>query len=287
MRLALGTAQWGAGYGITNTRGRLDDDAIAAIMATALALGITAVDTHRTTDPAQGYGSAQRRLRPWSADVEVTTKVFGGDRADLPAIDQLRASLDELGLQRVRGCLVHDWYALDEAARHRVAGELEQARALGLVDEIGISAYDVADAAAALRCFPALGAVQVPASVIDQRFSADGIMVALRHAGTRVQVRSVFLQGLLLDPNSSSPLASHPDVERFHDWCRERAVPPLVACLAHVHALPWADEVVVGVTGADELAQIGEAWATSMPDIDWGALASSDAALLDPRRWER
>jgi aryl-alcohol dehydrogenase-like predicted oxidoreductase len=102
-----------------------------------------------------------------------------------------------------------------------------------------------------------------------------------------VQVRSVFLQGLLLDTRASTPLAGHPDVRRFHDWCAQHAVSPLVACLAQVRSLPWVDEVIVGVTSADELAQIGAAWATPLPAVDWSPLASHDTALLDPRRWGR
>lgn len=287
MRLALGTAQWGAGYGITNTRGSLDDAAIAALIATAHELGITAVDTHRAADQSQGYGSAQRRLRPWSADFAITTKVFGSPDADLPALEQLRSSLDELGVARVRGVLVHDWHALDDAARQHVAGELARARALGLVDEVGISAYAVADVELALQAFDVLGAVQVPASVVDQRFGDSAITEALRAAGTRVQVRSVFLQGVLLDAAARTEPAQHPDVRRFHAWCVERGVAPLVACLAFARSLTWADEVVVGVTGADELAEIGAAWAVPAFDADWAGFASADLDLLDPRRWGR
>ena len=65
--LMLGTAQWGHGYGVTNAVGRLDDDAIADIVAVAREWDIDDVDT------ALGYGDAQARLRPFAREFAVTT----------------------------------------------------------------------------------------------------------------------------------------------------------------------------------------------------------------------
>ena len=168
VRLSLGTAQWGTAYGLTNVRGELSDGDVAGIVQTALDFGITSVDTHRTTNPKQGYGRAQSRLRPWARDFSVTTKVFGGPSADVPVIEQLSASLSDLGLESVHACLVHDWYELsDEAARATVKA-LVDARARGLVALVGVSAYDQTDLRRAVDTFGSdLGAVQVPVSVVD------------------------------------------------------------------------------------------------------------------------
>ena len=287
MDLALGTAQWGSGYGLTNTRGRLSDDEVAAIIATARDLGIVAVDTHRTSKPEQGYGAAQSRLRPWAREFAITTKVFGGAAADLSIIEQLRASLSELGIDELEGCLIHDWYELSEAQAVAAASALEQAKALGLVRSVGVSAYSVLDVERAVEIFANLGAVQVPASVLDQRFVAAPVMASAHAAGVRVQVRSVLLQGLLLEPELDSPLAAHPDVIRFHESCALWGRTALEACLSFIRSVPWVDHVIVGVTSAQELSEIGRAWAADDLSVDWSALASQDADLVDPRRWKR
>ena len=287
MDLSLGTAQWGKGYGLTNTRGRLSDAEVAEIIATARELGITAVDTHRTSNPDQGYGAAQLRLRPWAREFAITTKVFGGADADLPIIDQLRSSLSELGLDQVDGCLIHDWYELSQSQAVAAAAGLEQAQALGLVRSVGVSAYSVLDVERALSIFNDLGTVQVPASVLDQRFVHAPVMASAYAAGVGVQVRSVFLQGLLLEPELDSPLATHPDVVGFHESCALWGRTALEACLSFIRSVPWVDHVIVGVTSAQELSEIGQAWAADDLSVDWSACASSDEDLLDPRRWKR
>ncbi len=284
-RLSLGTAQWGTPYGLTNARGELSDSEVAEIVETALAAKITAADTHRTTDPRQGYGRAQARLRPWAGQLDITTKVFG--RSEVPIAEQLALSLAELDLEDVQACLVHDWALLSGAERRSTARALEAVRAGGQAAKVGVSAYGEAEVASALEYFQGLDVVQVPASVVDQRLAGSVVLQALHDDGAEVQVRSIFLQGLLLDPRATAPLAAHPDIRAFHLFCQANVIDPLTACLSYVKSLNWASQVVIGVTGAGELQQITDTWAQEPVSADWGRLASSDEALVDPRRWSR
>ena len=286
-RLVLGTAQWGSAYGVTNARGALTDADVAEVVEEALARGVTMADTHRTTDPAHGYGRALARLRPWAPRFRITTKVFGGPTADLPALAQLEATLEELGVPAVHACLVHDWSGLSDAEAAAVAEALAEAVQQGLAARVGVSAYDAAELERAERVFGRLGAVQVPASPVDQRLRHAGIVDRLSSAGVEIQVRSVFLQGLLLDPETSSALAGHADVRAFHRFCRDRDLAPVAACLSFARGLPWAGPVVVGVTSAAEFGEIADAWAADPVDAGWSGLASDDLDLVDPRRWRR
>lgn len=275
--LALGTAQWGHGYGATNRRGRLGDSDLVAIMAVADAAGITSVDT------ASGYGDAQARLRPWAAGVTVTTKVAGIEPAGIRS--QLVGSLTELGLGSVDACLLHDWDVLDAPTRARAARVLEDCRDSGLVHRVGVSAYDVPAVADAAAAFGDLGQAQVPANAVDRRLDDSKVLTELAASGVRIQVRSAFLQGVLLDP-TAGPLGTHPAVETFHAWCRESGRTPLQGALAHVRSLGWAGEIVVGVTSAAELRAIVSAWGAVPAAAAPADLASNDLDLLDPRRWE-
>ena len=241
-RLSLGTAQWGTRYGITNAKGELSDTDVADIVAAALERGVRDADTHRTTNPRQGYGRAQSRMRPWAGEFAVTTKVFGGAAADLPVGEQLAESLGDLGLAQVHACLVHDWYDLTNEEANAVANGLREAQQSGMVARVGISAYESRDLERACELFGAdLGAVQVPTSALDQRLVGSGVVDLLRSMGTEIQVRSIFLQGLLLDPTSTAQLAQHPDVQGFHRRCTERGVKPLDASLSFVRSLDWVE----------------------------------------------
>ena len=285
MDLVLGTAQWGTPYGLTNERGELTDVDVSEVVITALAVGITAADTHRTTDPNQGYGRAQARLRPWARQFQITTKIYG--RSELPIIEQLALSLTDLAVPCVHACLVHDWAELTGDERRSTARALEAVRASGHATKVGVSAYDEAEVASAIDHFESLDVVQVPASVVDQRLVNSAVLHALIDAGAEIQVRSIFLQGLLIEPRATASLAAHPDIRRFHLFCEENGITPLTACLSFIRSLEWATQVVVGVTGADELKQIADTWAQVPLTADWAELASSDTALVDPRLWSR
>ena len=284
-RLSLGTAQWGTPYGLTNERGELSDSEVTEIVQAALAAKITAADTHRTTDPRQGYGRAQARLRPWARDFRITTKIFG--RSEMPISEQLAITLTELAIPSLHACLVHDWAVLSGEERRSTARALEAVRANGEATKVGVSAYDEAEVASAIDHFESLDVVQVPASVVDQRLVNSTVLRALSDAGAEIQVRSIFLQGLLLEPRATASLAAHPDIRRFHLFCEENGIAPLTACLSFIKSLEWATQVVVGVTGADELKQVADTWAQGPLTAYWAELASSDTALVDPRLWSR
>ena len=284
-RLSLGTAQWGTTYGLTNARGELTDCEVTEIVSAALAAGVTAADTHRTTDPKQGYGRAQARLRPWAREFRITTKIYG--RSDEPISEQLAITLTELDIPRVHACLVHDWALLSGDERRSTARALEAMRAIVQSMKVGVSAYDGAEVASAIEHFESVDVVQIPASVVDQRLVNSAVLRALTAAGAEIQVRSIFLQALILEPRATASLAAHPDIRRFHLFCEENVIAPLAACLRFTRSLEWATEVVVGVTGADEGKQIAAILAQVHLTADWAELASSDTALVDPRVWAR
>ena len=274
--LALGTAQWGTSYGVTNAQGRLTDAVVGSIIAAARAAGITELDT------AGAYGDAEARLRPWAGEFAVTTKVLGADPASIPR--QLAASLGHLGVDRVQSCLLHDWSILDAGQAAQAVQELRRLQESGMVEIVGVSAYDEPDIERAIEAFETLDALQVPANVLDQRLAESSILVDLAERGARIQVRSVFLQGLLAT-RSSTLLGLHPAVARFHDWCEARGRDPREVSLAFARSLPWVTSVVVGVTSGEELAQVAAAWIGGGADPGFATLATDDTALIDPRSW--
>ena len=142
--------------------------------------------------------------------------------------------------------------------------------------------HDAEELERAERVFDRLGAVQVPASPVDQRLRHSPVTARLADVGAEVQVRSVFLQGLLLDPAAGTPLRDHSDVRAFHRFCEERGVDPLAAACRSA--------------GRRGPARRGRGRSSRRSPMRgppsrstkiWLTLASDDADLVDPRRWRR
>lgn len=278
IRLMLGTAQWGNSYGATNTVGRITDSGISDIVAVAREWGIDAIDT------APRYGDAERRLRPHAHGFAITTKVSGADDVTRQVLESQRT----IGVSRLHAVLVHDWDEIDADARIqtvRTLGRLLEERS---IDRAGVSVYDEGGVGSAIEAFTKrrcpLGALQVPANVLDRRLDMSQVLTDLAADDTEIVVRSVFLQGILLA--QSGGRADHPDVVRFRTWAASHHSDSLMAaCLSHIRALPWAQYVTIGVTSAPELSEVCEAWASTEAELAPDEIGSTDLTLIDPRRW--
>ncbi len=274
--LVLGTAQWGSDYGITNETGRISDAELGRIMIRAREVGVCSVDT------AAGYGDAEARLRDWAAGLEITTKVSGA-RPELLR-ERMYASLARLGVSQVHACLIHDWHVLTDPQRLQVAVEMGRLSDAGLIARVGVSGYEMADVNTALVAFDRLDILQVPANAIDRRLDDSQALAGLSAAGCEIQVRSAFLQGLLV-ARPQTPLGAHPDLARFHEWCAKNEQKPIDVALGHVRALPWATHIVLGVTSEHEFNEVLASWGKA-PERARTELASADLSLVDPRTWK-
>ena len=274
--MVLGTAQWGMAYGVTNDAGRISDSDLNSIVDLALAAGVSGFDT------AVAYGDAQVRLRPWATHVRVTTKVAGSHPDHIRS--EIFEATQQLGVPDLDACLIHDWDLLDPELAKRAARCLEAAREEGLVRAVGVSVYGEGALESADRAFSELNQVQVPANVLDRRLDDSLLLHGIADRGGRVQVRSALLQGLLAGP-SQSRLSRHPAIQAFFAHAANAQVDPIALALAHVRALPWASEVVVGVTSAAELAELVAAWNSVPACVADRVLGCADSSLIDPREW--
>ncbi len=274
-KLVLGTAQWGTSYGITSQVARIAGEEVARIVQVAQEAGILAVDT------ASAYGDAEERLRPFAQQFAITTKVAGSNPTAIEGL--IVQSLRAMGVTRVSSVLLHDWDALDATTAMAAADALERCRDAGLMEQAGVSAYEPWAIDRALGTFEHLGAMQVPANALDRRLDQDPAVGNAHDRGVRIAVRSAFLQGLLAGP-STAELAQHPAVGAFTSWAQRCNRTAISAALDHVRALPWADEIVIGVTSASELTEIVEA-SQGEPRLAPADLGCEDLDLIDPRRW--
>lgn len=284
-QLCLGTVQFGLPYGITNQTGQVDEVEVRRILDLAAASGISLLDT------AQGYGTAETLLGhcwPTDAPRRLISKLPAG--APLQSWEEsLITSLKRLKTPKLDGFLLHrasDLLAPDGAA---LLDWLEGLRERRLVDRIGVSIYEASE----LEGLPLdrLQLVQLPLSVYDQRLIRDGTVDRLQDLGIAVHVRSVLLQGLLLQsphywPDYLSP-AFRIHHARWLEHLHQEGLSPLAGALGFVRARKAVEAVLVGVVAGQELAQVLQAWSqveASPPESppDWAWESEMD---LDPRRW--
>jgi len=203
--------------------------------------------------------------------------------------ESLYISLQRMQASKLDGFLLHRASDLLAPDGKLLLDWLKSLRDRRLVDRIGVSIYEASE----LEGLPLdhLQLVQLPLSVYDQRLARDGTIDRLQNMGIAVHVRSVLLQGLLLQPAHCWPDHLSPAFRVHHTrWLAhldEEGLSPLAGALKFVRACKGVEAILVGVVACQELAQVLEAWSQAEVShretpLDW---SWKDAADLDPRRW--
>ncbi len=267
-RIVLGTAQLGSDYGIANQIGMPTMQGAVDIVQTAWENGI------REFDSAQAYGKSEQVLGRAMADLGIADQIRVISKLD-PTIDHLDAdavrrsvehSLNHLGKKRLWTLMIHqeDRLSLWNDGLGKTLLDLKKR---GVADRIGLSAYTPDTALAALAT-PGLDAVQVPANLLDIRFSSAGVFKTARESGKQVYIRSAFLQGLLLMAEMEIPeglSAVLPAIEAIDKQCKEMKLSRRELALGYLkEAYPEA-KVVIGVESAAQLMENCRSWVRPFP----------------------
>jgi aryl-alcohol dehydrogenase-like predicted oxidoreductase len=282
-KLGLGAAQFRLDSGVP-ARGRSAEAEIGEILAIAARSQLRVLDA--ATASGQGetvLGERMPKPCPFRVIVKTGRIDRGADYVDAEA----RASLRRLGVPRADAIVVQ--LAGDLLGPHGADAwrRLLRLRDEGLFAHVGVSVYASDDPEGIVRRFrPDI--VQAPASLLDQRLLVDGTLARLADLGVEVQIRSIFLQGLLFLPPDRVPgplKGAASRLSRVRRMIAEGRSDPLQAALGFALSRPEAASVIVGVTSAAELSAIVAAALSPPPDLDWDEMAIDDPVALDPHRW--
>ncbi len=285
-RLALGTVQFGAAYGVANRSGQTTRREAATIISRAREAGMDTLDT------AIAYGESEQRLGEVGVnDWRLVTKLppLPGDVQDVRVwvSELLLGSLTRLGVPSVAGLLLHR--SADLLGKHgaALASALRRERNEGRAAKIGVSIYDPNELDA-IRPVLAPDLVQAPFSVIDRRLETSGWMGRLCDEGVELHTRSTFLQGLLTMPSRDRPRKFDAWAAlwtEWSDWLEATGTSPVRAALEHALSYHEISRVLVGVETLAQLSEIVDQVTASAARAPL-SLAADDTDLLNPSRWD-
>ena len=244
-QLCLGTVQFGLPYGVTNKKGKVAQKEVSRLLHIASKAGITLIDT------AQGYGTSEEVLgKCWPRERE--KRLISKLPARTPQQHwetNLKRSLELLNAKKLDSFLLHRPKDLLEKNGGELLSWLQSVQERGLVERIGVSIYEASE----LEALPLeqLQLVQLPLSVYDQRMIKNGTIERLQSRGIAIHVRSIFLQGLILQPRDSWPIYISENFKaQHHKWQRQLSqenITPLAGALAFAQGCPGIEAVLLGV----------------------------------------
>ena len=285
-KLAIGTANFGLAYGVTNNNGRLSDTEIKNIMSEAKRSKVVTFDT------AQGYGDSEERLSPFlNYKTKVVTKIgieLQSNKISLNVQQLFAQSLEKLKCDKVYALLLHNPEVLVGQDGPAIIRELQHLKYEGLVEKIGVSIYNPEILKEVLRSFD-VDIVQLPFNIFDREVLLSGWADKLKEKDIEIHTRSVFLQGILLMQRHNLPNWFRKNwseiFEQWFDFQRHVDATADEIALTFVLRQPWIDKVVVGVDNFQQLTRLANIEKNMKKDYE-PLFFSRDVNLINPSKWK-
>lgn len=288
---ALGTAQLGQTYGLTNLTGPPDEQEILSLISTAASHKILTFDT------AQAYGESETLLGRALASLDLLKEAKVISKTSITAQTtpaQLRksiqTSLSHLKVPTLEGLLIHN-DAQYPGEVIPLQATLEECIEEGLIRHWGLSTYSP-QKAAHLLTETSGSLLQVPANILDRRFTRAGVASLAKQNQKQLYIRSLFLQGLLLQspdqlPEKAPPLSDA--LRHLQNFCQQHQLDQATFVYRYIRDSGWGIPVI-GAETSEQLRQnlqleattplppgLSETWDESWPD--------DHLRLIDPRYW--
>jgi aryl-alcohol dehydrogenase-like predicted oxidoreductase len=285
MRLALGTVQFGAPYGVSNSSGLVPFDDVIQILTYAKSKGVDTLDT------AISYGQSEDVLgkigiQQWKIITKIPSLNESVGNIESWLNEHIDSSMLRLGVRRLEGVLLHRPEDILSDAGDLYVKALESLRETGKVSKIGYSIYspDSLEQLTA-RFWPDI--VQVPYNVFDQRIISSGWLDVLTSRNTKVHSRSIFLLGLLVMPNDSRPAYFSKWsslLSKWDEFVAKAGQDPVHLALNFALQEKRFDRIIVGVDSLMQLKHIMDERHKAV-SVDLMMMSSYDKDLIEPSRW--
>lgn len=260
MKIGIGTVQFGINYGVSNKKGMPSLSEIKFILDMAYRNNINLLDTGSL------YGKSEKNIGSFlknNNEFKIVTKTpfFSNVQKKIISryiLDSFYNSCKKLNIKKLYGWLVHNPNDLIEEKGEIIWDELLNLKKKQFIKKIGVSVYNKSQLNRILKKFT-IDIVQLPISIIDQRFISNGYLRKLKSKGIEIHSRSTFLQGALLMDVNEIPdrlIDIKPSLIKFNNLTKNKNISPLETCLNFINQIDEVDFVICGIQSRDQLSQL-------------------------------
>ena len=283
MKLVIGSAQLGMKYGLFNNK-KISRKEFKKIEKLVIKSKINFIDT------ATSYGDSENIIgNSKLKNLHIITKLKLPTKKNIHiknwVLNELTKSLIKLKIKRIYGVLVHDYKDLLGKYGKNYLLSLQELKRKKIINKIGISLYDPQEIKKIWKFWkPDL--IQVPFNPLDNRILDSGLVDLLKKFRIKIFVRSVFLQGLLINEDSFVKINKIHKIllNKFKNWCYKNNISLLQACLHFIKQFKKIDYIVVGFNNYDQLKEIIDVFKKKQIIIP-KEFSTIKKNLIDPRKW--
>ena len=279
LKLVIGSANFTQKYGVDSIK--INHKENKKILDLAKKNHIFRIDT------AEAYLQNKNNFKNIDKKFKFFTKVIPDSKwASLDFCQKkLEDHFNNFARNKVEALLFHDIKILLKKNGKKIFKNLEILKKKKYFNKIGISIYDT-------NCLNNLisnynfDIVQCPYNILDRRILTSGWFDKLKSKGVEVHVRSIFLQGLLV--NNSIYRKSYFKKWNFFfvEWFKaleKNNISPIDYCFSDLLNYDF-DKIIIGINDSKNLKEI-----INFKSINKNKMINfkiSDKRLIDPRNWK-
>lgn len=282
-KIILGTAQFMSKYGIENKKRVMNLKGCENLLHTCISSGINEFDTAPLYDDSlKILGNSFSS----SNDIKINSKFSKISPKYLKS--EVMEQLSKIKRDKVNTFFYHNPAEYKE--NKELLFELMKLKADGLISKIGVSGYETTDFLEAIED-PNVDVIQFPFNLLDNYIHRGPLITRAKNKGKEVQIRSVFLQGLLL----RSKIESKPNLENiiksakfFSELANNNDMTIFTLCIAYVTSFELIDRIIIGVDSPKQLQHLLATISKRLnPDIieQIHNYKEIDPELLNPTNW--
>ena len=189
---------------------------------------------------------------------------------------------------KVETLIIHDEKILFKKIGYKVFQNLENLKNVNYFKKIGLSIYNTNTLSHLMPHYD-FDVIQCPYNILDRRIISSGWYDKLKKKGIEIHVRSIFLQGLLVNPSAFKKKHFKRWEFFFSKWFEAlygNKISPIDYCLSDLLEYNF-DRIIIGINSCDNLKDI----------VNFKIIKNKDKSLifktkinslnlLDPRKWK-
>jgi aryl-alcohol dehydrogenase-like predicted oxidoreductase len=282
-KLVIGTANFGSNYGINNN-GIREGDVFKIVNDTILRedIFIETGENYHGSEELIGNILDSRRFKNFI--VKVSPRHFSSKKSFLKSVE---GSLKRLRQDSAFAIMLHGLGDSLKESTDSVKSALKTVLAQGLTNRVGLSCYEISEVLYARKQFPEMTIFQLPENIVDRRKQNSEELRDLANSGVMFQVRSIFLQGLLVNKAINLPTELQ-EIElirlEIESLANRHGLDSSELCLSYAQSLDWASQLVLGFDSYEQFRKNLSSIERIDPNISFDIPQASDF-LTDPRNW--
>jgi aryl-alcohol dehydrogenase-like predicted oxidoreductase len=287
MKLILGSAQFQNGYGITRKKHILKNKIVNKIFKIVQSKNINFLDT------AENYKINNfRNFKKNINNFKIITKyeTFPQHNIYHNLKKKIKRDLKKYKVKKLYCLHFHRSSEILKKNSNIIISALRKIKKVdNLISNIGVSVYEPNELRNVLKIFTP-DVIQLPLNILNQEFAKKKLLDTLKKKNIKIHVRSIFLQGLLLNKKNflnDKKFFNKKKIKKLKNYLIKKNMSMVHFCINYIKQFKFSG-IIFSCEDVEQINEILNNYKKkTIYGINYSQFRSKNINLIDPRKWKK